>query len=207
MRKLKETLRTIGAAAGAIALFFLLYLGMKFPAWLAAVLAVALYFGMYFLLKPSTKIGSVDVDSMKGGLDSLKVMEEARRDISSMEKKLNLIESTAVRKSVSGLVATGHKILDYLTEHPDKISKTNRFTDYYLDTAEKLVDKYTDLQRTGLPDHGGNGGQLTSETADALELLNTAFDKQLSRLLEGEKMEIETDIEVLKNTMKMEGDQ
>lgn len=179
---------------------------MKFPAWLTAILAVALYFGLYFLLKPSTKIGKVDIDSMKGGLDSLKVMEEARRDMASMEKKLNLIELPAVRKSVIGLVTTGHKILDYLTEHPDKISKTNRFTDYYLDTAEKLVDKYTDLQKTGLPDQAGST-QLTQETADALELLNTAFDKQLSRLLEGEKMEIETDIEVLKNTMKMEGDQ
>lgn len=206
MRQLKENLRTIGAAAGAITLFFLLYPVMKFPAWLTAILAVALYFGLYFLLKPSTKIGKVDIDSMKGGLDSLKVMEEARRDMASMEKKLNLIELPAVRKSVIGLVTTGHKILDYLTEHPDKISKTNRFTDYYLDTAEKLVDKYTDLQKTGLPDQAGST-QLTQETADALELLNTAFDKQLSRLLEGEKMEIETDIEVLKNTMKMEGDQ
>jgi len=206
LRQLKENLRTIGAAAGAITLFFLLYPVMKFPAWLTAILAVALYFGLYFLLKPSTKIGKVDIDSMKGGLDSLKVMEEARRDMASMEKKLNLIELPAVRKSVIGLVTTGHKILDYLTEHPDKISKTNRFTDYYLDTAEKLVDKYTDLQKTGLPDQAGST-QLTQETADALELLNTAFDKQLSRLLEGEKMEIETDIEVLKNTMKMEGDQ
>lgn len=207
MRKVKETIRTALAAAGALILFLLLYLLLKFPAWLAAVLAVAMYFGMYFLLKPSVKIGSVDINSLKDGADSLEAMEEAEKDLSSMEKKLDLIQNPIVRKSVIGLTTTGHKILDYLTEHPDQISRTNRFTDYYLDTAEKLVDKYTDLQKVALSDHSDGQGQLTSETADALELLNTAFDKQLSRLLEGEKMDIETDIDVLKNIMKMEGDQ
>ena len=36
-------------------------------------------------------------------------------------------------------------------------------------------------------------------------MLNTAFEKQFAHLMQGELLDIEADIELLKSTLKMEG--
>ncbi len=204
MRKMKEILRTIAAAAAALILFFLLYWEVLIPPVPAAALAVALYFGMYFLLKPRNRIGRVDADKVKGGEDSLKLMEQASQDIRSIKRMIPQMPSEAAAHSAEELTVTGQKIFDYLTEHPELISGAHRFADYYLDTAERMVKKYVELQ------HGGNGGsssgELEAQTEEALQLLNQAFDKQYNRLLEGDRMEIETEITVLKEMLQREGD-
>ena len=102
------------------------------------------------------------------------------------------------------LTKTGRKILAYLTEHPERITGARRFADYYLDTAAHLVDKYMDLQNNGLTETAGS--DITAQTVEGLKMLNTAFENQLNRLLDGDRMEIETEIRVLKEAMKTEGD-
>ena len=204
MRKTKEIIRTVISVLAAIIFFFLLYIVLAFAAIPAAALAIAMYFGMYFLLKPRTRIGNVEVDQMRGGEDSLRLMEEARADLASMEKNLPQIRSQTVAQSAAGLARTGSKILANLTEHPEKISGARRFADYYLDMAEKLESKYIDFQNNGITE--GYPEDIMGQIGDALEVLNTAFEKQLTRLTEGELMEVAADIKVLRQTLKMEGD-
>lgn len=202
MDKAKEILRTAISAAAALACFFLLYKMFAFLPIAAGVLAVALYFGVYFLLKPTSKIGKVEVDTMQNGEDSLELMREARKDIESMDKILPRIKKPSVQKDVSGLIGTGDKILSYLTEHPGKIMEAHRFADYYLDMAQKLVSRYVDLQKMD----SESVREVMRRTENALGTLNVAFDRQLGRLVEGDLMEIDTDIRVLEETMKMEDD-
>ena len=128
---MKETLRTVGSALAAVAFFFLLSGGFGFHPAAAGALSVAIYFGFYYLLKPSAKIGKVHVDSMKNGEDSERLMEEAKKDIASMERLLPRIQSGSAQMNVQSLIRTGKKILSYLTEHPGKIMEAHRFADYY----------------------------------------------------------------------------
>lgn len=204
MNKAKELLRTIGSALIAVGFFFLLFAGMSFAAIPAAVLSLGMYFGAYILLKPRTKIGRIEVDDIKDGIGSLKLMEEAEQDIRTMEKFLPQVRSRTAADDIEGLITTGRKILNYLTEHPDKISGAHRFADYYLDMAAKLVENYVDLQKAEMTE--GSVSDVMNKTQDALKALNTAFQKQLVHLMEGELMEVESDIKVLGETLKMEGD-
>lgn len=197
-------MRTAGAAIISVVFFFVLYLGIHFAALVSAVLAVGMYAGIYFLLKPSEKIGHVNIETIKNGEDSLRLIEEAEKNLRSLQASLPKIRQAEVAETVEGLTMTGQKIIDYLTEHPDKISAAHRFADYYLNMAEKLAGRYIDLEKDALP--GSSAEEVKKKTGDALMTLKTAFDHQLSRLTEGEMMEIETDIKVLKETMKMEGD-
>lgn len=204
MRKFREFLRTAGSVLLAVLLFAALYLGMSFPVILSGALSVGLYFGLYLFLRPSSKIGRIEVDEMQGGELSLELMQEAERDMRSIEHLLPQVQDAGVRADVQGLEKTGRQILDYLTQHPDRIESAHRFADYYLDLAQKLVSKYVELQRSA-----GGGSQVDevlSQTRDALGLLNGAFRKQLERLMEGDLMEVETDIRVLRETLRMEGD-
>ena len=45
---------------------------------------------------------------------------------------------------------------------------------------------------------------LTQKSVQALDMLNEAFSRQHSRLIEGDLMDIESDIELLKKTITME---
>ena len=204
MNKTKEFIRTFGSAVIAVLFFLLLFVGMSFSAIPAAVLSVGMYFGSYYLLKPRTKIGRIEIEAMKDGIGSYELMEEAKKDIRSMEKLMPGIGESSVAESVRGLTETGRKILAYLTDHPDKIASAHRFADYYLDMAAKLVEKYLELQKADIRE--GSVGNIMQQTGDALKSLNRAFQKQLTRLMEGELMDVEADIKVLNETLKMEGD-
>lgn len=231
MSKTKEITRTTGAVLLAVAFFFLLNKAFSFNMFVSGALAVGMYIGAYFLLKPSSKIGKVEVEKLKGGENSLELMEEAKKDILSMEKNMPLIKDPATAGYASGLTRTGRKILVYLTEHPDRIADAHRFCDYYLDMAEKLTGIYVQMQKL-VPEEAAAGGTCPAggaagaaarspfgmemeesspqsvmvKTRDALKILNTAFENQLKRLMQGDLMEVESEIQVLKDMIKMEGD-
>jgi len=245
LSKTKEITRTTGAVLLAVAFFFLLNKVFSFNMFVSGALAVGMYIGAYFLLKPSSKIGKVEVEKLKGGENSLELMEEAKKDILSMEKNMPLIKDPATAGYVSGLTRTGRKILVYLTEHPDRIADAHRFCDYYLDMAEKLTGIYVQMQKL-VPEEAAAGGTFPAggaagaaaggtfpaggaagaaarspfgmeieesspqsvmvKTRDALKILNTAFENQLNRLMQGDLMEVESEIEVLRHVIKMEGD-
>ena len=100
------------------------------------------------------------------------------------------------------LHGTGKRILAYLEENPDKINLARRFFTYYLDTAASLLERYVDFQDTGL--HSGEVAEILQKTGEALPVLNDAFEKQFTNLMRGELLDTEVDIELLKNTLKME---
>ena len=59
-----------------------------------------------------------------------------------------------------------------------------------------------DFQDTGL--HSGEVAEILQKTGEALPVLNDAFEKQFTNLMRGELLDTEVDIELLKNTLKME---
>ena len=95
--------------------------------------------------------------------------------------------------------------MNYLQENPDKIKLARRFFTYYLDTAARLLNRYVEFQNTGL--RSGEVTEILVRTGEALPVLNRAFERQFTRLMEGELMDVEADIELLKSTLKMEGGQ
>ena len=60
-----------------------------------------------------------------------------------------------------------------------------------------------DFQNTGL--HSAEVTDILQKTAEALPVLNSAFEKQFTHLMQGELLDVEADIELLKSTLKMEG--
>ena len=47
--------------------------------------------------------------------------------------------------------------------------------------------------------------EILCKTAESLPVLNKAFEKQFTHLMQGELLDVEADIELLKSTLKMEG--
>ena len=202
---MKDTPRMIASALIAAILFLLLFLFLHWNLIVCILLCVGIYFGLFFLLKPSRKIAGIDVESMPGGGEIQKLLDDAQTDLADIDKAVKGIADPAVQQDAQALYATGTRILAYLKENPDKIKLARRFFTYYLDTAAKLLTRYVDFQETEL--HSGEVAGILQKTAEALPVLNAAFEKQFAHLMQGELLDIEADIELLKSTLKMEGGQ
>ena len=202
---MNETARMITAALAAAVSFLLLFLVLHWNLLVCILLAVGVYFGLFLFLKPSRKIAGIDVETMEGGEELKKLLDDAKIDLADMARAIREIQYPAVQKDAGTLHQTGQGILNYLQENPDKIKLARRFFTYYLDTAARLLNRYVEFQNTGL--RSGEVTEILVRTGEALPVLNRAFERQFTRLMEGELMDVEADIELLKSTLKMEGGQ
>lgn len=189
----------------ASAVFLVLFLLFRWSLIVCILLCVGIYFGLFLLLKPSRRIAGIDVESLPGGEEIQKLLDDAQADLGDIDQAVKAIADPAVQQDAQALYATGTGILAYLNENPDKIKLARRFFTYYLDTAAKLLARYVDFQNTGL--HSEEVTEILCKTAESLPVLNKAFEKQFTHLMQGELLDVEADIELLKSTLKMEGGQ
>ena len=131
------------------------------------------------------------------------MLAEAEKDLYEIRRASQSIFDRSVQRDAENLHKTGSRILAFLKENPERIRQARRFFLYYLDTAAKLLGRYRDFQNTGL--HTEEIEEILERTKKALPMLNQAFEKQFTRLMEGELMDVEADIALLEKTLKMEG--
>lgn len=202
---MKEMVTALISALISCAVFLLLFLAAGWNLAAAALLCILLYFGLGLLLKPRKKIGGIDVEKIQGGEGLQKLLEEARKDLKQISRAAREITNIKAKEDAEALETGGRRILSYLEENPEKISMARRFFTYYLDTAAGLLERYTQLQETGL--RTPEVTEALRKTAGTFPVLNEVFEKQFTRLMEGELMDVEAEISLLENTLKMEGGQ
>lgn len=202
---MKEMVTALISALSSCAVFLLLFLAAGWNLAAAALLCILLYFGLGLILKPRKKIGGIDVEKIQGGEELQKLLEEARKDLKQISRAAREITNIKAKEDAEALEAGGRRILSYLEENPEKISMARRFFTYYLDTAAGLLERYTQLQETGL--RTPEVTEALRKTAGTFPVLNEVFEKQFTRLMEGELMDVEAEISLLENTLKMEGGQ
>ena len=132
-----------------------------------------------------------------------KRLEEAREDFESIRSSMEKIQDRGMREESGKLYNTSSKILAYLEKNPDKISMAGRFIDYYQDTASSLLRKYVELQDSGLDTLEVRN--LKEKTKKAMTMLDQAFDQQLQRMMGNELMDMDVEIQMIEDMMKMEG--
>ena len=192
---MRDIPRMIVSSLLASAVFLVLFLLFRWNLTVCILLCVGIYFGLFLLLKPSRRIAGIDVESLPGGEEIQKLLDDAQADLGDIDQAVKAIADPAVQQDAQALYATGTGILAYLNENPDKIKLARRFFTYYLDTAAKLLARYVDFQNTGL--HSEEVMEILCKTAESLPVLNKAFEKQFTHLMQGELLDVEADIELL----------
>lgn len=112
------------------------------------------------------------------------------------------IKEPEVKRETQRLKQTAKNILAYLEKHPEKIRSARQFIDYYQETASSLLQKYIELQETELGTE--DVMRLKGNTIKAIGTLNTAFEKQFQKLMYSEMLDMEAEIRLLEQTVKME---
>ena len=199
---MKETLRSVLSGFLAAIIFLILFFGMKWNFIICVLLAAGLYESIYLITKPKRRIGKVVIDRMENGEELQKKLKEAREDFSSIRHSMQQIEDASMKDEAQKLQQSSAKILDYLEENPAKIPLARRFIDYYQDTASSLLQKYVKLEDSSLETEDTK--MLKEKTKQAITKLNTVFDKQFQKLMGDELMDLDAEIKVMEQTMKME---
>ncbi|MGN0131814.1 MAG: 5-bromo-4-chloroindolyl phosphate hydrolysis family protein [Lachnospiraceae bacterium] len=199
---LKEMLGSLAAGIIAGAVFLGLLFGVKWNLFVDVVLAFGVFTGVSLVSKPRRKIGRINVDRIANGEELQRRLEEAMEDFASIEASMRKIEDVSVKEQVEKLKAIAENIIGYLEEHPEKIGQARQFIDYYQDTASSLLQKYVELQDSGLGTEEVK--RLKANTSHALEKLNFAFEQQFQKLMRNEMLDMDAEIRLLDQTIKME---
>ncbi|MGI6072826.1 MAG: 5-bromo-4-chloroindolyl phosphate hydrolysis family protein [Lachnospiraceae bacterium] len=198
--KSREIFRIIISLLGGLAAFALtMFFRMPLP--MIILIPVAVYAGVYLVSKPVIKIGSLKLSDVKGE-EMKSLMKDAYEDLDILDKTGKKIQDPTVRKLALELYQSGISIFEHLQENPDKIGLARRFINYYLDTAAGLLEKYQKLISSRV--RGESVEKAKADIVSGLTVLTRAFDQQYERLMQGEIMDITTDVKVLEQTLRSE---
>lgn len=200
----RQNIAAIISAGAAGAVFIILLFLLEWSVFIDIPVAIGTYAGLYLMTKPKRRIGSIDIDFIENGEELEQKLIEAKEDYESIKKCIVKIVDTQVKDEAERLAETSAAIIEYLENNPSKIRQARQFIDYYQDTASKLLSKYIGLQDANIETE--EIIKLKKDTRSALVTLNKAFSGQFEKLMRGELTDMQAEIELLEQTVKMEMD-
>ena len=197
-----QNMASIISALAAGGIFVVLLFVLKWSLIIDLPIAAGTYFGLYMITKPARKIGNVNIELLDDGEELEKKLEQAIEDYENIRKSVGKIIDLQVKETAQKLCETSAKIIEYLENNPEKIRQARQFIDYYQDTAAKLLKRYITLQNSEIDN--AEVSRLKKETKSAFITLDTAFNNQFEKLMRGELIDMQADIDVLEKMVKSE---
>lgn len=190
----------LGAAAFAIC-------GLIFPLYKISfiLLSAAVALGVYFMSGKIFRGREVEVETPVDTGDSEidRQIREGRAELLKIEQSARQIPSSEVKIQLERMIRAGRQIFDAIAQKPEKSFQVRKFMNYYLPTCVKLLDQYRYF--SSLNARGGHVESSIQSIQNSLDMIASAFEKQLDNLFRAEAMDITSDIEVLENMMAAEG--
>jgi 5-bromo-4-chloroindolyl phosphate hydrolysis protein len=189
-----------GILGGAVFLAFLFLLNVGLVGSLVGG-AVGFVAG---LLITRRKLPKVDM-SMSGV--SPEMLAEALRDgrskLAEMRSIASRIQNPLVQFKVKQISDITEKILLDIQKDPNDLKPARQFLSYYLEATCKILRGYVDLSDKKVADPDVQTSLRRVE--GLLDTIRKAFLQQHAQLLQNDVMDLDTEIQVLENTIKMEG--
>lgn len=146
------------------------------------------------------KYGNLDKVSTGIYKDTIKKALEQRKEIETLSRK---IQDSNIKNKVKLILQSLDAMFENFEKDPRDIKISRQFLGYYLDATIKIIRKYIDLSEQKV---------LSPELTESLRKVDSiltsikeAFDKHHAKLLNNDIMELDTEIEVMEKTMKLEG--
>ncbi len=194
----KENLarEAISGSAGAIAM--IATVGILNLPLLAGALAGASFYAAARLLIPRKP----EAVELLGDSDADRIREAWER-VAALEKDLaNPKVDESVREKGREIAQMAKGILRQAEESEKKIRAASSFFGHYLEASARIVDKYADLAEA-CPK--GQKRELAEKALTGLDLVEKAFESQISRMMENDEFDLDNEIGLLEKTLKMEG--
>ena len=157
---------------------------------LLAVAGVVMYYGRDIRADKIPQDMDVNPDIL------LQSLSEAKSKLKSIENHRDEIEDMSLRTALDRALLRAESIVDTIEENPSAIRMARKFLVVYVEGIEDVMKSYKEV----------GSDLIDSETRDRLiTLLNEAeerFDKELQRLKESDKFELDVQIDALREQMR-----
>lgn len=201
----KKLIRSAVPIYGAAAVW--LILGLIFPMYKLSVLliAAALSAGTYFLLSKLCPGREVEIETKPNSGDEAvnRQIEEGRATLNQIHASNEAIPDETMTRHIRRMENAGREIFRVLEKQPSKAPQVRRFMNYYLPTTDKLLNSYRQMQ--AIQTQGENITAAMDRIYRSMDLIATAFEKQLDALYKDSALDIETDIDVMETLLATEG--
>ncbi len=202
-KRIKSALPIYGAAAvwllmGMICPRMLLKLWFIF---LTALISCGVYLGLSRLFPGRAVEVREAANSGDDAIDAL--IEDGRARLDRLSAAGASASNEAIAQNLARMCAAGEEIFKLLERDVSKASAVRRFMNYYLPTADKLVETYRMLRDTRSA--GENIISAMRSVENSLNMIAAAFEKQLDNLYKDKSLDVETDIDVLETMLANDG--
>lgn len=138
--------------------------------------------------------GDAEVDSQ---------IEEGRRILELLRQYNDRLPDPEISDSLDRMYKAGTAVFDALEKDPSKAGEVRRFMNYYLPTAEKIMNNYLTLEQS--PAKGENIRSAMQSVENSLGLIADAFEKQLDSVYRDQSFDLEAEIRVMETMLKGDG--
>lgn len=150
--------------------------------------------------KTKDQIGPVeDINEIKAE-ELIKDSEKALADIIEKSQK---IEDFDFKTKIDPLIESTKDIIKLVKKYPDKALSLNKFADFYLPTAAKLVESYQEFESLDTDDVKIR--KFMEEIKGSIKTIAEAFDKIKVDLIADKAMDVKTDMDTIDLILKQEG--
>ena len=113
------------------------------------------------------------------------------------------IPDPVMSQKISRLEEVSGRIFALAQKDPDKKAQLQKFMNYYLPTALKLLNTYASLSAQDV--QGENITEARQSIERSVDLLVTAFENQLDKLFQSDALDVSSDIAALEGMLNLDG--
>lgn len=128
---------------------------------------------------------------------------EGKKKLAGIVAFKKQIRDEVIIGKVNTICLTVEKILAEVKRDPGDLKAARQFLSYYLDATINILNKYVTLSMQNVSDSGIKSSLRRVESM--LDTIANAFEKQLTRLLSNDVMDLDTELSLLEKTIQMEG--
>ncbi len=203
MKKFTTVAGIIAGIASGLIMLGLIFL-LNFSLLLTLVLSLAGFFGIYFILFALRPKDTFTFNLGNGITAEMlqTVLEESEEKIKELEKLAKQVRDEKIRAKIHHILTIIKKIYANIRRDPEKIKVARQFLSYYFDTSISIVNKYSQLSMQDV--RSPEISKALYKAENMLNSIETAFEKQLVKLLSNDIMDLDVEIETLEKTFKAE---
>ena len=130
-------------------------------------------------------------------------IEKGREHIKRIKQANSLILNNEISSKLNDTELILNKIFDRVEQRPELLPDIRKLLEYYLPITQKLLDAYIDLDKQS--SELDNIEKSKTEIEKSLDSINTAFFNLYNSLFDDDKVDIISDISVLRAMFAQEG--
>lgn len=182
-----------------------LVLAAAVPAWLALMIAFAVFVALFLLLKPNARrsAGRLDVgaiaDERRGTAGDL--LREGDRALDRLRTAPRTIHDQLMREEIRLLTMKAERVLREVRHDPDKVMAVRRLLTFYLPNAASVAEGWRALENKSEPSPA-----RVQQTRETMAQLNDAFTQFADELHEPQMQTLDLDLRVLNDALKRDLD-